>query len=241
MMEKIDTADRDYRIQDIRMLTEDLIGSQGVLRKAGTIVTVLGNDWELDHEMLLHTLGNLTITKYNSELYNHDFVEKKDQLKNSHLEINQYFSELDTWTKEEIEKRSEHLAQIALTIWPYFGSERAEQYEQKRVTGTTPKSMLILGQSFEVQSWRDVLERTMNTIADLEPEKFGSIIQQFPRSIGRDKKKFRETRELANGTYIDVKKSAKDIQRFCFQVLESVDLSSEDLIVETINKADSVI
>ncbi len=196
----------------------------------------LGDDHENTHELLLHTLGNLTLTKYNSELSNHDFSDKREQLKNSHLEINKYFVDKQTWTKEDIESRSAYLADIAISIWPYFGDDKVVQYEQKRVTGTTPQAMSILGQHFEVQSWRDVLERTMNTIAELEPEKFGLIMQQFPSSVGRDKKKFRETRELNNGSFIEVKRSAKDIQRFCFQVLESVELSSEDLKVETVEK-----
>jgi len=199
----------------------------------------LGNDWEATYELFLHTLGNLTLTKYNSELSNHNFEDKKEQLKNSHLEINRYFASQQSWTKEDIEKRSALLADIALVIWPYFGDEKVEPYEQKKVTGTTPKTMSILGQYFEVQSWRDVLERTMNTIADLEPEKFGLIIQQYPRSVGRDKKKFRETRELNNGTFIEVQRSAKEIQRFCFQVLEAIELSSEDLRVETVEKFDN--
>ena len=53
-----------------------------------------------------------------------------------------------------------------------------------------------------MQSWRDVLERTMNIIADLEPEKFGQIVQQFPRFVGQDKKRFREMRQLKNGMFI---------------------------------------
>jgi Protein of unknown function (DUF1524) len=196
----------------------------------------LGDEWETTYELLLHTLGNLTLTKYNSELSNHDFEDKKSQLASSHLEINRYITEQDFWTRESIEKRSMHLADTILLIWPYFGDEKLELHEQKKVTGTTPKTMSILGQFFEVQSWRDVLERTMNTIADLEPEKFGLIMQQYPRSVGRDKKKFRETRELSNGTFIEVQRSAKDIQHFCFQVLEAVELSSEDLRVQTVEK-----
>ncbi len=196
----------------------------------------LGEDWETTHELLLHTLGNLTITKYNSELSNHNFEDKRKELASSHLEINRYIANQHSWTKESIEQRSEHLANIALLIWPYFGDEKVEFQEQKKVTGTTPKTMRILGQFFEVQSWRDVLERTMNTIADLEPEKFGLIMQQYPRSVGRDKKKFRETRELANGTFIEVQRSASEIQRFCFQVLEAIELSSDDLEVQTVEK-----
>ena len=192
----------------------------------------LGDDYETTYELSLHTLGNLTLTKYNSDLSNHSFSDKKEQLKNSHLEINKYFSSLSSWTPTNIEQRSVYLANIALSIWPYFGDEQTIQYEQNRVTGTKPKTMSILGQHFEVQSWRDVLERTMNTIAELEPEKFRLIMQQFPNSVGKDKKKFSETRELENGSFIEVRRSAKEIQRFCFQVLEAIELSSEDLKVE---------
>jgi len=72
----------------------------------------------------------------------------------------------------------------------------------------------------------------MNTIAELEPEKFEQIMHQYPRLVGRDKKKFKATRELNNGTYIEVNLSAHEIQRFCFQMLETIDLSAEDLLVE---------
>ena len=192
----------------------------------------LGNEWEITYELLLHTIGNLTLTAYNAELSNDDFECKKNRLCNSHLEINKYFKDKTTWKKEDIEKRSEHLAEVSLSIWPYFGDETDEQQNQQAVTGTTPKKLWILGQSFDVQTWRDVLEETMNTIAELEPEKFEQIIQQFPRMIGRDKKRFRAVRELKNGAFIEVNLSAKNIQSFCFQALEAVELTADDWKVE---------
>lgn len=73
----------------------------------------------------------------------------------------------------------------------------------------------------------------MNTIADLEPENFEQIIQQFPRLIGRDKKKFRAVRELKSRAYIEVNLSAKSIEAFCLQTLESVELTADDWRVET--------
>lgn len=192
----------------------------------------LGGEWEITYELLLHTIGNLTLTAYNSELSNDDFESKINRLCNSHLEMNKYFKDKTTWKKEDIEKRSEHLAEVSLSIWPYFGDETEEQQNQQAVTGTTPKKLWILGQSFGVQTWRDVLEQTMNTIADLEPDKFEQIIQQFPRMIGRDKKRFRAIRELKNGAFIEVNLSAKSIQSFCFQALEAVELTADDWKVE---------
>lgn len=50
--------------------------------------------------------------------------------------------------------------------------------------------------------------------------------------VGQDKKRFREIRQLKNGTFIEVNLSSQDIQRFCFQVMETIELSAEDLVVE---------
>src|SRR6266567_1094809 len=194
----------------------------------------LGEEWETTRELLLHTLGNLTLTAYNSELSNDTWESKKELLCKSHLELNEYFKDKRTWQREDIEQRSSSLADIALRIWPYFGEEKAERRESKSVTGTTPTKVCILGQYFLVHSWRDVLERTMNTIAELEPEKFEQIMQQYPRFAGKDKKKFKETRELKNGAFIEVNLSALEIQRFCFQALVTIELSAEDLVVEVV-------
>lgn len=193
----------------------------------------LGDDWEITHELLLHTIGNLTLTAYNPELSNDDFESKRNRLGNSHLEINKYFKDKSSWKKEDIEERSQRLAEIALSIWTYFGDETTTERDKGDVTGTIPKKLLILGQSFSVQTWRDVLEQTMNTIADLEPDKFEQIMQQFPRFVGRDKNRFRAVRKLKNDTFIEVNMSAKSIQSFCFQALESIEITADDWIIET--------
>jgi len=196
--------------------------------------TYLGDGWELTHELLLHTIGNLTLTKYNSELSNLDFDRKKELFQESHLEMNKYFSSVSTWKNEDIIMRSEQLAELALNLWPYFGDKEGELNNNKTVTGTTPIALWILGQHYTVHSWRDVLEQTMNTVAELEPEKMEQIIQQFPRLIGRDKNKFRAIRTLKNGAFIEVNLSAKSIESFCYQALQVVDLSTEDWKVEVV-------
>jgi uncharacterized protein with ParB-like and HNH nuclease domain len=192
----------------------------------------LGDEWELTHELLLHTLGNLTLTAYNSVLSNDNFDVKSVKLRDSHLELNKYFAEVDTWKRENIEARSSYLAELALTIWPYFGDEAAEHDGRQDATGITPKKLLILGQEIEVGSWRDVLEQTMNTIAELEPDKFEQLIGQYPRLVNRDRRRFRAVRELKNGAFIEVNLSASAINSFCIVALESIDLTAEDWKVE---------
>ncbi|MBI5203538.1 MAG: DUF262 domain-containing protein, partial [Nitrospirae bacterium] len=85
----------------------------------------IGEAWEETHELFLHTIGNLTLTAYNTEMSNDDFITKKKIYNESHLELNKYFSSISSWTRTEIEKRAEALAKQALEIWSYFGQENS--------------------------------------------------------------------------------------------------------------------
>ena len=38
----------------------------------------LGHDWLEIHQLYLHTIGNLTLTGYNSEIRNSSFIKKRD-------------------------------------------------------------------------------------------------------------------------------------------------------------------
>ncbi len=192
----------------------------------------LGENWEETHDLYLHTIGNLTLTAYNTELSNDEFISKKKRLNESHLEINKYFDALSSWQRKDIEDRAEVLAKEALSIWSYFGQENSIPVNNNGVTGTIPTSLKILGQRFEVQTWRDVLQETLNTVADLEPDKFDIIALNYPRYVSKDKNKFRAIRELRNGYFIEMNLSAQSIQRLCHQAMETIELTSDDWSIE---------
>ncbi len=188
----------------------------------------LGEDWDETHELYLHTIGNLTLTAYNTELSNDDFDTKKETLNESHLELNKYFTNIPKWTRNEIENRAEILSKKALEIWEYFGQENSSPTDIQEVTGTTPSSLKILGQRFEVKTWRDVLEKTLNVVADLEPEKFEVIAHNFPRYVGKDQNKFRAIRKLENNYFVEVNLSAQSIQKLCYQAMETIELTTDE-------------
>jgi uncharacterized protein with ParB-like and HNH nuclease domain len=188
----------------------------------------LGDDWIETHDLYLHTIGNLTLTAYNTELSNDDFNTKKKTLDESHVELNKYFFDIPKWTRTEIEARSETLAKKASEIWNYFGQENSTPKGIQEVTGFTPVGLKILGQHFEVKSWRDVMEKTLNVIADLEPEKFEIIADRFPRYVGKDKNKFREIRQLENDYFIEVNLSAQLIRKLCYQAMETIELTTDE-------------
>ena len=75
-----------------------------------------GNEKTL--ERLIHTLGNLTLSAYNSELSNNTFDEKKKLLLNSNLEMNKEIAKNTEWKFKQIEERATLLSERALKIWP---------------------------------------------------------------------------------------------------------------------------
>jgi uncharacterized protein with ParB-like and HNH nuclease domain len=79
--------------------------------------TSLGADHAAVHEKWLDTLGNLTLTGYNSELGNEPFDAKKAQLKNTHFELSRGLLEKPSWGAEEIRTRGQSLASAAVTRW----------------------------------------------------------------------------------------------------------------------------
>lgn len=186
----------------------------------------LGPEWEQTYDLYLHVIGNLTLTGYNSELSNAPFDEKKRRLRESHLEINKYFEDKENWTRKEIDWRSYTLAEIALRVWAYFGDDQPETDEGIDVTRKTPDILQVLGQIIKVQSWSDVIVGTLNAIDELEPEKFAQILSCFSSKF--NKSKFTRARTLNNGINVEVNFSAQASYRFCQQILEEAELTSED-------------
>ncbi|GAA9524927.1 DUF262 and DUF1524 domain-containing protein [Helicobacter pylori] len=97
----------------------------------------LGQDHERIHTQYLHTIGNLTKTGYNSEYSNNSFQEKRDMekgFKDSPLKLNQGLRDLKSFGEEEIKKRANDLADLALKIWTYpkLDAEMLEKCKPKK-------------------------------------------------------------------------------------------------------------
>ena len=70
------------------------------------------------HAQLVNTFGNLTLTGYNSEMGNQPFAEKRERLRQSHLELSRAVAACSHWRTQEIKMRAEDLFKRALKIWP---------------------------------------------------------------------------------------------------------------------------
>ena len=81
----------------------------------------LGPEWQRVQQVWLHTLGNLTLTGYNSEYGDRSFAEKRDMtggFRESPLRLNAGLGQLDEWNEQTIGARADRLATMALDVWP---------------------------------------------------------------------------------------------------------------------------
>jgi hypothetical protein len=78
----------------------------------------LGADWFHVQQRWVHSLGNLTLTGYNSEMSNSAYATKKKALVASNLLLNSYFKELEHWDAKTIEIRGQALAEEVCALWP---------------------------------------------------------------------------------------------------------------------------
>jgi uncharacterized protein with ParB-like and HNH nuclease domain/predicted transport protein len=85
-------------------------------------IAALGSDWSEIQKKYLHTIGNLTLTAYNSEMSDSSFTEKLDMaggFKESALRLNKYVVSRMTWGEAQVNERATLLGEVAKKAWPY--------------------------------------------------------------------------------------------------------------------------
>lgn len=133
----------------------------------------LGPDWERVQQERLHTLGNLTLTGYNSEYSDHPFIKKRDMpggFKQSPLKLNEGLGSLEKWDEAAIAARAEKLATQAATVWgaPSLPADVLEAYR--------PAQAVVVGYSLadhdhlaEGQPMREVFDHFRKEVLALDP------------------------------------------------------------------------
>ena len=114
----------EYTIEHILPQNENLSGSWQ---------SDLGPEWHSVQETKLHTLGNLTLTGYNSEYSDRPFSDKRDMaggFKESPLRLNKGLGSIDIWNEAAIDARAADLADSAVGVWgrPALDDETLERF-----------------------------------------------------------------------------------------------------------------
>lgn len=113
---------------------------------SGEWIAELGPEWQRVHETYLHTIGNLTLTGYNSEMSDKSFMEKMTMIggfRETAVRLNKYIIAQTHWTEKQIQERAQNLLERALEIWafPVLTKEELAPYKEETADSRTKYSL----------------------------------------------------------------------------------------------------
>jgi uncharacterized protein with ParB-like and HNH nuclease domain/predicted transport protein len=100
--------------------------------------TDIGPTWQWVRDTYLHTLGNLTLTAYNSNMSDKPFRVKRDDLKgfrHSPLHLNEGLAVVHCWGEDAIKARASRLSAMAVSVWVSPNLDVADLETFKRKPG----------------------------------------------------------------------------------------------------------
>lgn len=131
----------------------------------------LGENYAEIHAKLVDTLGNLTLTCYNSEMSDHSFEDKKKVYRESAMHtLNKYVTEQDTWNQYLIQARVEALAKEACKVWafPALTAEEIEKYKPQEEQAASQQTYDISNYEFNANT-RMLYDRLLEAVMEVEP------------------------------------------------------------------------
>lgn len=115
------------------------------------------------HKKWLHTIANLTVTAYNSELSNAAFSKKKEMVFNvGGIQLNEFIRNQSSWGEEQLKNRQKILVKEAVEIWAYPNTDfvpslpLAQQVtlddEEFNFKGKKLRSVILLGEEYKLSN-----------------------------------------------------------------------------------------
>ena len=214
----------------------------------------IGKDYFSVHEKYLHTLGNLTLTGYNSELSDKPFTIKKNMIKekSKFVSLNSDVINQEHWNSSAILKRAERLSSIIMECFRLpklildskpvvIENNKHNAMDGADLSNTKPTSFILLGENVIVSSYSDMLQKIIKLLYvtdDKIMQKLATSNYKIPNAtriyLSLDKSKLRKTIEIENtNIYFETNLSANNIMSFIKELLSEYDLSNDDFTFYT--------
>lgn len=145
LLRKLENIDRKEKVNVEEYTIEHVLPQNENLSEQW--VQELGEKWKSIQETYLHTIGNLTLTGYNSELSDRPFQIKKKLeggFNDSPLRLNRSIANKEIWNETSIKSRAKELIKKALIVWGYpeLEDEILSNYKDAKKLKDKPKYTL---------------------------------------------------------------------------------------------------
>lgn len=130
----------------------------------------LGENYAEIQAKYIHSLGNLTLTRYNSEMGDKPFAEKLEVYKESAMHtLNKFVVQQSTWNEQTILARTEILSNCACEAW------KAPELDEETISRYAPQDEQVK-QSYDIEHYgMDMFTKMLylklhETIMEVEPK-----------------------------------------------------------------------
>ncbi|MBU3852196.1 MAG: DUF262 domain-containing HNH endonuclease family protein [Candidatus Paralactobacillus gallistercoris] len=172
----------------------------------------LGPDWENVHLQYLNTIGNLTLTGYNTKYSNRAFKEKQTMakgFKDSHfVNLNKLPATATKWDQAEIVARTNELIQRALQIWAYPHIDYTPTVIPKAAViydgtqhfiGDKIQSYTFMDNNVHnVNTWKDFYIELVQQLADIDINPLRNYAEVKSNNNGINYRLFVEKNDVSN-------------------------------------------
>lgn len=204
----------------------------------------LSADWNYinpeEHEQYLHTLGNLSVTGYNSELSNKSFKEKQEIIRENSkaVVLNSDVLAKDSWGIVDIQVRAKRLANIVLARYridkvdddsiefEYIDTMTLDDYDD--VTGKKLISFKLFGETYRQNKFVFMLFDVIKLLDKRQPGKIEELARNnYSFNVTKRKHVHLNTNgegmrgpwKVADGIYVEANLSAWSCIRFIQNLL----------------------
>lgn len=172
----------------------------------------LGDTWELIHTKYKDTIGNLTLTAYNSDYSNFSFNKKRDMPEKgfacSKLDLNKSLKNYDKWNEDAIKNRANELYKIAEEIWwlpkTDYSPDVNEQWiyweEEFEYTNMTITKIKFIGDEIGTDNVTDAYRKINKNLYDMDSVTY---LSDRNKGVSTDSSNFRSPYEIVSGIYIE--------------------------------------
>lgn len=243
ILEKLENYNNREKVNVEQLIQNNEISIEHVMPQTLTKEwkVALGSNADEIYQKYLHTIGNLTLTGYNSKYSNKTFEEKKT-MENGFLEsrlyLNKYIAQQNAWNEDTIKKRADLLTHRAINVWSnittkYELDKKPAEYiylsEDFDFTGHKPEKFVFFGEEYSVNDWAVLYRKILEIFYNLDPSILINMSQDNNiNNISTEESKMRKPYKL-DDIYIETNLSTKDICNMIKMIIETYKLEETDL------------
>lgn len=198
----------------------------------------LGDNWELIHSKYIDTVGNLTLTAYNSDYSNLSFNRKKNLADKgfdySKLSLNAYIKTCNEWNEKQIVTRATKLYSWAEQIWqtpktsfvPNVIEEWVTLDDELDFTNKTVVKIYLLGDEIACNNVTDAYNKVNETLYLLDPVLYANIENNYHSEKSSN---LRSPYELSTTMFVETNLSSQHKINILRELFDSFKIDYSDL------------